>query len=881
MSIRNNKIKLGIPWIVVIGFHLIPLTNYGQSNILQERFSIRIRNQSVEGALDRVSQKTGYNINYKYDFVERTFSGNYKNERLDDILRDIWGEGTVRITTSGKTITLKKVDVNPVNRGAIAGKVTDNFNQPVPFASVILRNTTFGASCDENGNFSFSAPAGSYIIATSVMGYRDSEKHIIVKPKTTVSVSLVVAEKSEQLDEVKVYAKSKKVELEQSAQAVVVTDTREAKLKTADLGEIMTRTEGVNVQRSGGLGSSARFNLNGLSDDQIRFFVDGIPLNATEYTNGIVNIPVDLVDRVEVYKGVVPIRFGADALGGAVNIVSNESFEGTGGTVSYQFGSFGVHRIALKARHVPANKKFFFNANGFYDIAENDYEVDVEIVEPNGRQRDATVRRFHDDYLARGMNLNFGLRNAEWADKAMIKIFLSETKQDIQNNFTMSIPFGEAKREQRSLGGLLTWNKKWKGKIAVENTLGFSEVRSKLIDTASVVYTWEGIPALDLNGEIVQRNPPGEFGPASDVEFQDKSFYNRFNLSYSLGKGHEIRVSSAPTLVSRSGENRLIEDPLVVDRLTLENRIFNLTNGVEYEYNDETSRLNGIAFAKNYLQSLNTENIENGGITTEVSRSSTNYGLGTSLRYRLNEHLLVKTSYEWATRLPNLFEVFGDGILIADNVALQPEQSQNLNLSVEYLLSNKSDFRITANGFLRDVNDLIVLIGNDNNFFHQNIADASSRGGELNVSWVSEGQRIRLSANGTYIDYINTSEDSTFGAFNGDRIPNRPYLFANGTGSYTFSRLIENRDKLTVFFGARYVNEFFRSWESAGREDTKQVIPSQLTQNLGFTYSTLFGKQKFALTGEVQNLSNEKVFDFFGVQRPGRAFYLKATYNIF
>jgi len=78
--------------------------------------------------------------------------------------------------------------------------------------------------------------------------------------------------------------------------------------------EIAGATQGVAVRRVGGLGSNARFSLNGPYDDQIRFFLDGVPLELAGYPFESPR-PVNLVNRVEVYRGVVPVRFGADALG--------------------------------------------------------------------------------------------------------------------------------------------------------------------------------------------------------------------------------------------------------------------------------------------------------------------------------------------------------------------------------------------------------------------------------------------------------------------------------------------------------------------------------------------------------------------------------------
>ena len=99
----------------------------------------------------------------------------------------------------------------------------------------------------------------------------------------------------------------------------------------------------------------------------------------------------------------------------------------------------------------------------------------------------------------------------------------------------------------------------------------------------------------------------------------------------------------------------------------------------------------------------------------------------------------------------------------------------------------------------------------------------------------------------------------------GDRIPNRPYLFANGAARYLVPEVLRANDELSFFANSRYVHEFFRSWESAGQRQFKQTIPSQMAQNTGLTYKAILGATQTAFTAEVQNLTNAKVFDFFGV----------------
>lgn len=140
-------------------------------------------------------------------------------------------------------------------------------------------------------------------------------------------------------------------DLRRSSAAITVVETAEARKGTADLGDVLARSEGVGIQRSGGLGGNTRLSLNGFSDNQVRIFVDGVPINMSGFGLGTGSIPIEFLDRVEIYQGVVPIEFGADALGGAVNLVTRQQPRGTGGSVSLQAGSFGTYRLTGGVRH--------------------------------------------------------------------------------------------------------------------------------------------------------------------------------------------------------------------------------------------------------------------------------------------------------------------------------------------------------------------------------------------------------------------------------------------------------------------------------------------------------------------------------------------------
>ncbi|MEL6548205.1 MAG: TonB-dependent receptor plug domain-containing protein [Myxococcota bacterium] len=118
---------------------------------------------------------------------------------------------------------------------------------------------------------------------------------------------------SEPIEVIQVDGQSISEALESGADAVSVVQLESARQRSADLGELLARTRGVGVQRSGGLGSEFRLLLGGLSDEQIRFSLDGIPLELAGFPFGLANVPVGLLERVEIYRGDQQQRHGSDS----------------------------------------------------------------------------------------------------------------------------------------------------------------------------------------------------------------------------------------------------------------------------------------------------------------------------------------------------------------------------------------------------------------------------------------------------------------------------------------------------------------------------------------------------------------------------------------
>ncbi|RYF19655.1 MAG: TonB-dependent receptor, partial [Flavobacteriales bacterium] len=77
---------------------------------------------------------------------------------------------------------------------------------------------------------------------------------------------------------------------------------------------------------------------------------------------------------------------------------------------------------------------------------------------------------------------------------------------------------------------------------------------------------------------------------------------------------------------------------------------------------------------------------------------------------------------------------------------------------------------------------------------------------------------------------------------------------------------------------SQFVNWFYLNWESRGSIESKNKIPTQFSHNAALSYTVAKGKYNVAV--EVNNFTNELLYDNFRLQKPGRSVFMKLRYFI-
>ncbi len=107
-----------------------------------------------------------------------------------------------------------------------------------------------------------------------------------------------------------------------------------------DAADLLGAAAGFQVRRYGAVGASAVPSLRGSSAAQVRFYLDGMPLNdAQTGMAGLDRIPLDRVSAIEIHRGIVPAELGGIGGSGAVNFISRQDEDGLDLLVGA--GSFG------------------------------------------------------------------------------------------------------------------------------------------------------------------------------------------------------------------------------------------------------------------------------------------------------------------------------------------------------------------------------------------------------------------------------------------------------------------------------------------------------------------------------------------------------------
>ncbi len=761
------------------------------------------------------------------------------------------------------------------NYCTIQGIVTDEEKAPVAFANISLEKTNIGCVSGEDGRFVLKTEkTGNHNLLIRFLGYETKTIPVKLEPGKTIRINETLKADSREIGEVKILGKSNTTILREKSYAIEVIEARDFKSLSTNGFDILGKISGVNTRQSGGMGSSFSVSLNGLSDNQVRIFIDGVPMDYFGTSLSLNNFSANLIESVQVYKGVVPIHLSADALGGAINVVTNVN-SGSFVDASYSHGSLNTHVASLNSRVRNKKSGFTFDLKSFYNHSDNNYKIPVYLVDfETGKESETPtwVERFHDAYTSRMVWLETGFTGTDFADILMIGAMYSDNSNEIQQpefaTGTAKIPYGEVATSEEKL--ILTGKYSKKDFIIPGLSLSsngvavFSENMGR--DTSSYRYDWfGGKEFFDQDvGEIENRK--------TLLTLHIRNYLNNTYAEYDINNNHGIAAGFSLNYLKLNGTDKRKEqnNTQFKNPSTVAKNIWSLS----YSNNAFSDKLKSSAFIKQYsytLNSVSTNYQGNEEVPVEINKDFFGYGLATT--YHFNNFQL-KGSFENATRFPEIVELFGDGLNIYANPELQPEQSYNYNFGGLYNYHSRNGFHTTMlslNLFLRDTKNYIRA--NAIGIKTQYINDQSviSKGVDLAVSYQYKN-RLQMQMNGSFIDKRDNTYDNGNNNTYEIRIPNEPYLFGKLFLSYRFDNVLKQGNVVALNATQHYVLGFPYQWENLASED-KAEIPTQYPTDLEGVYSLDNGK--YNLSVGIANVFDLALYDNYSQRRPGRTYSFK------
>ncbi len=216
----------------------------------------------------------------------------------------------------------------------IYGHVLDKrTNEHLPYVTVKLQGTTIGITTDGTGHYFLrNLPTGDFTLEDSMIGFKTITKAISIEAGKTMELNFELEESSTSLNEVVVSANRNETTRRTAPSLVSVLD-----MQTLDVTNSKTLSDGLkfqpglrvenNCQNCG----TTQVRINGMEGSYSQILIDSRPMiGALAGVYGLEQIPANMIERIEVVRGGGSALFGANAIGGTINIITREPIRNSG-----------------------------------------------------------------------------------------------------------------------------------------------------------------------------------------------------------------------------------------------------------------------------------------------------------------------------------------------------------------------------------------------------------------------------------------------------------------------------------------------------------------------------------------------------------------------
>lgn len=230
----------------------------------------------------------------------------------------------IAFLTIGIHIPAAQAQTESSENTAVEGTVTDAQNTPLPGVNVAFPDLGEGTSTGTDGSYQISnLPPGTHSITFSFVGYNSETQQITLQSGETASLDVTLQKQTLRSETITVTGTPYESDpLTTPADVDVLTgDTKFSRQQTS-LGASLEELAGISTISTGS--QTGKPVIRGLSGSRVRVLDDGAAMDYQQY--GVrhgPNVDPFTSERIEVVRGAASVQYGSDALGGAVNVISN------------------------------------------------------------------------------------------------------------------------------------------------------------------------------------------------------------------------------------------------------------------------------------------------------------------------------------------------------------------------------------------------------------------------------------------------------------------------------------------------------------------------------------------------------------------------------
>lgn len=315
-------------------------------------------------------------------------------------------------------LILQALHLHAQSDATLFGHVVDDKGEHLPFVNLLIADSRLGTSTDVSGHYMINnIPTGSHILKVQHIGYSDVTIEFSVTDKESKELNITLHPISIALDQVVISGSLRQQSLRESAVRIQVLDAGFLqKIPSTNLMQSIGMINGVQQVTACAVCGTNEIRINGLEGSNTAVLIDGMPvMGALASVYGLNGIPNSLIERIEVIKGASSTLYGAEAIGGVINIITksaetaprlflNTSWTDKGErTADFSFSPFKGRKVStLFSGSLQTSERFNdLNKDNFADLVMIRPSVSLfnkwSIARHEGRQASFAVKLYREN----------------------------------------------------------------------------------------------------------------------------------------------------------------------------------------------------------------------------------------------------------------------------------------------------------------------------------------------------------------------------------------------------------------------------------------------------------------------------------------------------